>query len=100
LGRIEGVKTLATSFKRDGGFQFDQVQRDGMLAIYKKKKPHHSRWSFETIIIQQHNGFVLAGNQIEPAETYPSSATWGQLGWTFTTLDGAQSKFTKLKSKQ
>lgn len=76
------MKTLPTKFTKND-FEFEQLQRTGDVAIYRKKRPNHSQWTFETIIVGRHNGFTLGGNHIAPAETYPSSEAWGASGWTY-----------------
>ena len=79
------------------GFNFKQLFRKGNLALYKKVRDGNPRVrSFELIVIQKHDAYMLGQTKIEAAETYPSSSTWGQFGWTFTTKDVAELRFNKL----
>jgi hypothetical protein len=51
---------------------------------------------FEVIIIQSHQGRIIAGNEIPPSEYPPSSEQWGCKGWTYRTLDEAIEKYKQL----
>lgn len=89
-------KTLPLNFRKNG-FDFHQIWREGDKAIYKKthdSAPDHP--SFETIRIKTHDGYVIAGKTVEPAECYPSHEEWGTHGWTYTDLDKAKERFGKL----
>jgi len=52
---------------------------------------------YEVIVIQSHNGRVIAGNQIAPAEYAPSNEEWGSKGWSFSSLADATAKYNELK---
>lgn len=90
------MKLLEKEFK-SCGFNFEQVQRKGDVAIYKKKAISHVGHSYEVIKISKHNGYKLGGNYVQPAETYPSNSLWGTHGWTCTSIEAAQSKFDDLR---
>jgi hypothetical protein len=47
--------------------------------------------AFELVRIGRHNGFSIAGLTFPPAETYPSSSLWGSHGWTYGSVELAQS---------
>lgn len=78
------------------GFKFAQVERQGDVAIFLKSSPHGGR-SFEVVKIGGHDGYTIAGKYIEPAETYPSSETWGSDGFTYTTLENAKNRFASMR---
>ena len=92
------MKTLRKEFK-SCGFYFEQVEREGNVAIYKKTsiKPPDSRPGYEIIRIASHNGYNLGGAYIDPAETYPSNSMWGTSGFTAMTLAGAHEKFKQMQ---
>jgi hypothetical protein len=91
------MKTLATHFKFDG-FQHEQVVRRGMFAVYRRTKG--STEHYETIRIQSHNGYKIAGRDIPASETYPSSSSWGTLGWTYPDEETARAKMSRLEAEQ
>ncbi len=96
------MKTLPEQF-RSNGFDFRQLKRVGDVAVFEKSKPilkpsrgYEMIRSFEVVKIQSHNGYEIAERKIEPAESMPSSESWGRLGWTFTDLQSAENKFNEL----
>jgi hypothetical protein len=88
-------KPLAESFKKNG-FNHELIIREGDVAIYERSK-NGKNFHYEVIIIKRHNGYMLAGILIEPAEIYPSSSLWGANGFTYNTLEEAENKFNSLK---
>jgi len=89
------MKILPQQFKKTG-FQFTQVKRDGLIALFSKRKPQHSKDNFEVVMIQQHGEYFIGGVTIPAREALPSSNSWGRDGFTYTTLDAAQKKFDQL----
>jgi len=83
-------KRLPKEFRRDG-FNYRQVAREGDIAIYQQV------WSgcadpsvcYGVIRIKRREGFVVDSRFIPPAEVYPRSEQWGELGWTFCNKDAA-----------
>lgn len=65
------------------------------MAIYERFKegrvPH-----YEVIIIQSHDGFSVAGKEVEASEFYPRSEDWGTYGWTYSTLEEVKVKTATL----
>lgn len=89
------MKILPKKFSKKG-FDYKQIKRDGMKAIYEQSKPDHESVSYEVIRIGQHDGYDLGGSHIDPAETYPGSSQWGVNGWTYRDLESAERKYKKL----
>jgi len=88
------MKKLAKKFTSKG-FTYTEITRNGDKAIYRQEKDDMQP-SYEVVVIGKHTGYELNGVKILPAETYPSSTTWGIRGWTFTDLDLAKKKFKKI----
>lgn len=94
-------KLLEPEFRKSG-FRFRQLIRDGDVAIFHKVHlknsscPKDTDAGFEVVVIGRHDGYVLGGVQIEPAETMPSNSQWGSRGWTYTTLLDAERRFERL----
>lgn len=94
-------KPLATDCVKNG-FRLTQLYRESDFAIFHKTgvanniHPKDFDAGFEVVVINRHNGYVLGGVQIEPAETYPCSSQWGSMGWTYTNLMEAEKRLGKL----
>jgi len=94
---INGIeyKVIPPLFKKKG-FTYKQVKREGNRAIFSQTREGSSVSNFEVVKLGRHNGYVMGGVRIEPAETYPGSSLWGISGWTCTSLEDAENKFNKL----
>jgi hypothetical protein len=90
-------KPLPTRFRREG-FSYRQIAREGDAAIYKQ------RWTgcappsacYEVIRIRRREGFEINGRFVEPAEVYPRSEQWGELGWTVKDKEAAFHKLREI----
>ena len=93
------MKTLPESFQKHG-FLFTLIERHGQFATYRKVEENwrHSE-NFETVIIQSHNGRVIAGQAVGPAKYMPSSESWGSLGWSFQDRESALKKLSQLTTR-
>ena len=91
------MKLLETTFTKKG-FTHTLVQRNGNVAVYRRQKIGGSAVHFEAVIIGSHDGYVLAGASIAPAETYPSSEQWGTKGFTLNDESAAISKAKQLET--
>lgn len=91
------MRKLPKSFKHKG-FDHTQLKREGNKAIFKKTKTNSKLVSYEVVLLSSHNGYELAGQYIEPAETYPSTSQWGIKGFTYNDLKLAEAKYTTLKA--
>lgn len=94
---INGIeyKVIPTEFKKKG-FNYKQVKREGMKAIYLQTREGSELNNYEVVKLGRHNGYVMGGMSIEPAETYPGSSLWGIMGWTCTDLDSALKRYQTL----
>lgn len=91
------MKPLPTNFTRDG-YDYEQLKREDNVAIYRRTKK--SVIEFEVFRVQKHDGRIIAGQVIAPAEFMPSSAQWGRLGFTCVTPERAHARFEQLKEAQ
>ena len=96
---INGIeyKVIPAEFKKKG-FTYKQVKRDGMKAIYNQTRADSSLNNYEVVKIGRHNGYVMGGVMIEPAETYPGSSLWGITAWTCCSIDEALKRYEALPS--
>ena len=90
-------KTIPTAFKKKG-FTYTQLKREGARAIFQQTRAGSSLNNYEVVKIGRHNGYVMGGMTIEPAETYPGSSLWGITAWTCTSMDAAETKYSQLTS--
>jgi hypothetical protein len=89
------MKTIPKTFNKKG-FNYKQIKREGMKAIFEQSKPDHTSVSYEVVKISTHNGYELGGQKIPAGEAYPGSSQWGNSGWTYQNLKDAEAKFKKL----
>jgi hypothetical protein len=96
---IDGTqyKVIPTQFKKKG-FTYTQLKREGKKAIFQQTREGSSLNNYEVVKIGRHNGYVMGGMAIEPAETYPGSSLWGITGWTCTSIDDAMRRYDALVS--
>ena len=94
---INGIeyKVIPTTFKKKG-FNYKQVRRDGMKAIFEQTREGTDLHNYEVVKLGRHNGYSMGGMAIEPAETYPGSSLWGIMGWTCTDLDSAHKRYSQI----
>ena len=85
-------KPIPTQFNKKG-FTYTQLKREGNRAIFQQTREGSSLNNYEVVKIGRHNGYVMGGVMIEPAETYPGSSLWGITGWTCTSIDQALQRY-------
>ena len=90
-------KTIPTQFKKKG-FVYTQLKREGARAIFQQTRAGSAVNNYEVVKIGRHNGYVMGGMSIEPAETYPGSSLWGITAWTCSSLDAAMTRYDALPS--
>ena len=90
-------KTIPTSFKKKG-FTYNQLKREGARAIFEQTRAGSNICNYEVVKIGKHNGYLMGGVTIAPAETYPGSSLWGITGWTCTSLEEATKRYEGLNS--
>jgi hypothetical protein len=90
-------KTIPAQFKKKG-FVYTQLKREGNKAIFQQTRAGSTLNNYEIVKIGRHNGYVMGGSHIEPAETYPGSSLWGITAWTCTSIDDAMRRYDALVS--
>lgn len=92
------MKPLPTQFTKNN-YTHKQVTREGDIALFQRANlKAETALHYEVIRVQRHNGLLFSGQteKSAPAEFYPSSGTWGHLGWTFGDRAKAEEKFREL----
>ena len=54
---------------------------------------------FEVWRIGSHDGYEIAGNVIEAAETPPPTSEWGRMGWSYDNWRDAYKKLKELNER-
>ncbi len=85
-------KPIPAQFNKKG-FTYTQLKREGNRAIFQQTREGSSLNNYEVVKIGRHNGYIMGGVTIEPAETYPGSSLWGITGWTCTSIDQALQRY-------
>ena len=92
------MELLPLSF-RDRGFLYEQVERQGEVALYSQT--NHSgivRYEVVRIRIQPEHTWPN-GTTTPEKEAYPGSNSWGRLGWTFYSRADARAKLLALQGQ-
>ena len=97
MNTTNDYKTIPSVFKKKG-FTYTQLKREGNRAIFQQTREGSSLNNYEVVKIGRHNGYLMGGVMIEPAETYPGSSLWGITGWTCTSIDDAMKRYDDLVS--
>lgn len=88
------MKPLELKFRKNG-FDYEQVYREGDIAIYKQTQGSGT-W-FEVFTVQKNAARIIAGVVIAASESMPGNEAWGQKGWTYRDFPAAMSKATELR---
>ena len=84
----------------DGTFRYDQIERQGMKALYSQTHKTSGIQRYETVILRvKKAGIAPGGYDIPEREAYPTSREWGLYGWTFYTLSEARRDYERLVSQ-
>lgn len=79
-----------------GGFQHHRVAREGMVAMYRRRRIGGEAEHYEVIRIVVRPATEIAGKVIGEREGYPRSEEWGTRGWTYGDSEDAWEKFREL----
>jgi hypothetical protein len=84
---------------RDRGFLYEQIERQGDVAIYSQTN-HAGVVRYEVIRIRIQREHTWPNGTTTPEkEAYPGVAAWGTLGWTCFTLADAQALAKQLQER-
>ena len=86
------MQPIATDFT-EGNYRFTQVERRGDFAIYQqqhRQAPGVIRYEVVKIRVQPEHTWP-DGRTSPEREVYPSSSSWGTLGYTVYRIEEAQS---------
>jgi hypothetical protein len=88
-------KPIPAQFHKKG-FVYTQLKREGNRAIFQQTRQGSTINNYEVVKIGRHNGYIMGGQSIEPAETYPGSSLWGIAAWTCTSIDEALKRYENM----
>lgn len=102
---------LSKTFRKDG-FDFTQIKRSRLHALYQKTKGNQPP-TYEVVRIKSapkdyqfpprtlKDGTTIEGKFIKAgSESYPSNEDWGTYGFSYPSRDQAESKYRDLISKE
>jgi hypothetical protein len=94
------MQTIDTQFT-ERGFQYTQLAREGMVAIYTQTHTASGTIRYETVRLHIQAEHTWPNGTTTPEkEAYPSSTSWGRRGWTFFTVAEAQPQMQALLAQQ
>jgi hypothetical protein len=92
------MQPVETHFE-EGNFHYEQLSREGDLAIYRQSHRHGAMVRFEVVRIRPQPAHTWPDGRTSPErETYPGASRWGSDGWTCTTLAEAQQLLGALRA--
>lgn len=71
---------------------YEQVFRQGNVAIYRQTKEGQTWEAFEVGRIRQNKARETFGKQFEASESWPTSEEWGIRAYTYTDLASAKTR--------
>jgi hypothetical protein len=90
------MEVIAEHFE-DGTFRYDQIERQGMVAMYIQTHKRSGIKRYEVVILHIQHAHVWQGGTYTPEkEAYPASSAWGKQGWTYQTRSAALTNYTML----
>ena len=91
---------------RSCGYEFNQLAREGDVALLPKTKlinsiPPFEFETFEVVIVHKAREYQWPDGRITPAhENLPSDEKWGAQGWSLQTAERAWQKFNEVKANR
>ena len=90
------MKILAITFE-DRTFRYDQLEREGMVALYSQMHKASGIKRYEVVRIRIDRARTWPnGTETPEQESYPGANAWGRYGHTFHTHASAQNHFHTL----
>jgi hypothetical protein len=83
------MKILPKQFHK-GGFDYEQVFREGNIAIYRQTKAGQCWEAFEVGRIRENRARTVFGKEFDASESWPTSEEWGIRAWTCETQSRAK----------
>jgi hypothetical protein len=80
---------------RKNGYDYHQFTRSADKAFYTQRD-ENGVVGFEVFKVKSHDGYVMQGCLIPPAETFPHDEAFGGTAWTFKDFDKAMTKYLSL----
>src|SRR4029434_2009026 len=85
----------------DRTFRYEQIAREGMVAIYTQTHKESGVVRYETVRLHIQAAHILPNGTTTPEkEAYPASTAWGRRGWTFLRLQDAEAQMQTLLAQQ
>lgn len=93
------MQPLPTTYNKNG-FTFNQVDREGDVAIYEQIMPELSkRVAYEVFEVLKKPAATINGVDIPERESCPGNEQWGNYGFTVYDLSKAKQKQAEIAEK-
>ena len=93
------MKLLPLTFTKST-LVYKQLRRSKTAAIYSVSHKRTKRLlGYEAHIVRSHNGFVMGGNKVEPAEYLAGSSEFGTKGFYYACRDDEEDALSKATKK-
>ena len=93
------MQLLPTTYNKNG-FTFNQVNREGDVAIYEQIMPETGkRIAYEVFEVLKKPPVTINGIDIPERETCPGNEQWGNHGFTVYDLTSAKEKQAQIAKK-
>ena len=102
-------KDVPDTFTKNG-FLFNKVERDGLIAIFSKRRmwknqvtkavTYSDMIGYEVVVLTDHPAYVMAGIEFPAGISFPSNEQWGTKGWTCMELEAAEVRYLHLLMKR
>lgn len=77
-------------------FRFRLIERRGDVCLLAKRRDHHTRDTYEVVILQPQPAKTVFGVDYPARMSLPSAEQWGQAGWSYLDEQSARVRFDAL----
>jgi hypothetical protein len=90
------MEPIKHQFRKDG-FDFRIVKMHRPFVVFAKKRPHHTRETYEVVRLVEAPERTFPNGKTVPAhECLPWSESWGTHGFTYTEREDAEARFASM----
>ena len=94
------MESVVSTFT-DRTFRYEQIAREGMVAIYTQTHKESGVVRYEIVRLHIQAAHTWPNGTTTPEkEAYPPSTAWGRRGWTFLRLQDAEAQMQTLLAQQ
>lgn len=92
------MKELSKSYRKNG-YDYKQVRREGMIAIYEQVNPDDGKTvGFEVFEIITRPDREINGKAVKANESVPPERLWGSIAFTSGNMEQANKRFEYIRT--